>query len=79
MVSFLVTYTGQIGVVVALMCPDATVFRVVLAVLEIHHAEMVAECQRPRSMGVVELCVEVGLQILFAVLIDMPGVLVVHL
>ena len=79
MASRLVAYTGEITVVVSIMRPQALVHRVVLAVPVVHHTEAIAERQHPGAMGIIELGIEVGHQVLFAPLADIPSVLVVHL
>ena len=75
----LVAHAGQIAMVIALMCPEAVVFGVVLAIPVVHHAVTVAKGEHPRAVGVVELYVEVADGMLSAILPDIPGVFVVHL
>ena len=77
--SCLVTHTGQIAVVGACMRPDTMIFRGILAIPVVHEAEAVADCQHPGPMRIVELCVEIAHQGLLAVLVEIAGVIVVHL
>ena len=74
-----VAHTGQIGMVVAHMGPHTAICRVILSVPEIHDAEAIAKRHQPRTMGIVHLCIKIGLQVLLTVLTDIPGILVIHL